>query len=70
MITAIITACLIFVIIGVAGGALVFGLCSIGTLVALGFELGLWLLPIILLYLIARAVWRMTTSKKEEKSEE
>lgn len=66
MITIIIAICLLFVIIGVIGGALIFGLCSIGTLIALGFELGLWLLPVILLYLIARAIWRMTTSKKKE----
>lgn len=66
MITIIIAICLLFVIVGVIGGALIFGLCSIGTLIALGFELGLWLLPVILLYLIARAIWRMTTSKKKE----
>ena len=66
MITIIIAICLLFVIIGVIGGALIFGLCSLGTLIALGFELGLWLLPVILLYLIARAIWRMTTSKKKE----
>ena len=66
MITIIVGLCLLFVIIGVIGGALIFGICSIGTLIALGFELGLWLLPVILLYLIARAIWRMTTSKKKE----
>lgn len=64
MITAILVFCLICVLIGFAVGALVLGVCSVGTLIALGFELALYLMPVIILYMIARVVWKMTTTKK------
>lgn len=61
--------CLVFVILGVLFGALVFGLASIGTLITIGFEIGMYLLPFILLYLIAKWIWKMTTDKKTDKTE-
>lgn len=62
----IVAICLVFVILGVLFGALVFGLASIGTLITIGFEIGMYLLPFILLYLIAKAVWKATRSDKTE----
>lgn len=64
MITMILVFCLIVVLIGFAIGALVLGICSIGTLLALGFELALYLMPVIIIYMIARVIWKMTTTKK------
>lgn len=71
MVTAILVFCLLMVLIGFAIGALVLGVCSIGTLIALGFELALYLMPVIIIYMIARIVWKMTTTKgKIDKAKE
>ena len=70
MITIMVGVCLVILLLGAAVGAFVFGIASIGTLLALGFEIGLFLMPIILIYLIARWVWRITTDKKKPVKEE
>ena len=67
MISVVIVICLGILTIGAAAGCVVFGIASIGTLLALGFEAGLFLMPIILIYLVARMIWRMTTASKTEK---
>ena len=64
MVTMLLVCCLVVVLSGFAIGALVLGICSIGTLLALGFELALYLMPIIIIYMIARIVWKATTTKK------
>ena len=61
--------CVLIIIIGLIAGAIITAIGGIGTLLVIGFELGCYLLPIIIIYLIARAVWRMTTEKKAEKTE-
>ena len=66
MVTVIVIACLAVLVLCAIGGCLVFGISSIGVLLALGFELGMFLMPIILIYLVARWVWTVTTSKKKE----
>ena len=40
MVTVIVIACLAVIVLGAIGGCLVFGISSIGVLLALGFELG------------------------------
>lgn len=73
MISIIVMACLVLIFIGGVAGCLIWGIGSIGVLLAVGFELGLFLMPIILIYLVARWVWKITTEKKdkpEKKAEE
>lgn len=69
MISVVIVICLGILTIGAAAGCVVFGIASIGTLLALGFEAGLFLMPLILIYLVAKMVWRATTGSKDKKSE-
>lgn len=66
MITIMVGICLVILLLGAAVGALVFGIASIGTLLAVGFEIGIFLMPIILIYLIARWIWRITTDSKKK----
>ncbi len=58
--------CIVILFIGLIAGALVFGVAGIGTLLVIGFEIGCYLMPFVLLYLIAKAVWKATTDKKTE----
>jgi len=62
----IVAICLVFIVLGVLFGAFVFGLASIGTLITIGFEIGMYLLPFIILYLIAKAVWKATSNKSDK----
>lgn len=66
MISVIVVACLAVILIGGIAGCLIWGIGSIGVLLAVGFELGLFLMPIILIYLVARWIWTITTGKKKE----
>lgn len=72
MVTVIVVACLAIMLIGGVAGCLIWGIGSIGVLLAVGFELGLFLMPIILIYLVARWIWKITTDKNkpEKKAEE
>ena len=72
MVLGTVTAfCLFILIIGLIAGVIVCAIGGIGTLLVIGFELGCYLLPVILLYIVAKTVWNMTTEKKKaEKTEE
>ena len=65
MITVALTFCFVVILIGFCVGALAFGVCSIGTLLALGFELALYLMPVIIIYHIAKLIWQATRTKKK-----
>ena len=68
MVLGTVTAfCLFVLIIGLIAGVIVCAIGGIGTLLVIGFELGCYLLPVILLYIVAQTVWKMTTEKKTEK---
>lgn len=60
----ILAFCIVILIVGLLAGAFVTAIGGIGVLLVAGFELGCYILPVIILYLIARAIWRMTTEKK------
>lgn len=60
----IVAFAVVILIIGLLAGAFVTAIGGIGVLLVTGFELGCYLLPVIILFLIARAVWRMTTEKR------
>ena len=61
----IVAFCVVILIVGLLAGAFITAIGGIGVLLVAGFELGCYLLPVIILYLIARGVWRMTTEKKK-----
>ena len=65
MVLGTVTAfCLFVLIIGLIAGVIVCAIGGIGTLLVIGFELGCYLLPVILLYIVGKTIWRMTTEKK------
>ena len=65
----IVAFCVVILIVGLLAGTFVTAIGGIGVLLVAGFELGCYLLPIIIVFLIARAIWRMTTEKKTDKTE-
>lgn len=62
----IVAFCVVILFVGLLSGAFVTAIGAIGALLVMGFELGCYLLPVIILFLIARAIWRMTTEKKNK----
>ena len=66
----IVAFCVVILIVGLLAGAFITAIGGIGVLLVAGFELGCYLLPVIILYLIARAVWRMTTEKRNKSKTE
>lgn len=66
----ILAFCIVILIVGLLAGAFVTAIGGIGVLLVAGFELGCYLLPVIILFLIARAVWRMTTERNNNNTTE
>lgn len=63
ILSTIVAFAILILIIGLIAGAFVTAIGGIGVLLVAGFEIGCYLLPIIIIYLIARVIWRMTTEK-------
>lgn len=63
ILSTIVAFCIVILIVGLLAGAFVTAIGGIGVLIVVGFEIGCYILPVIILYLIARAIWRMTTER-------